>query len=97
MTAEELEVIDRRAIWQQDQIGKITKARDDGRVLEAIAFFMRQLKKRFGEVPTEISNQIEELSLEDLESLGEAFLDFNGLEDLSVWLGEEREINEDLI
>lgn len=55
MSAEELEVIDRRAIWQQDQIGKIIKARDDGRddglVWEAIAFVIRLLKKRFGEIP----------------------------------------------
>ncbi len=47
---------------------------------------MRQLKKRFGEIPEEISGQIQSLSIEDLESLGEDFLDFNSLEDLANWL-----------
>lgn len=47
---------------------------------------MRQLKKRFGEIPVTISSQVEDLSIEDLESLGEDFLDFNSLEDLLSWL-----------
>lgn len=94
MTTAELEVIDRRAIVLQDEIGKITKARDDGRFLEAIAFVIRLLKKRFGEIPTEIEDRVRELSLEDLESLGEAIFDFNDLEDLLAWLGEKNSNNE---
>ncbi|WP_375340103.1 DUF4351 domain-containing protein [Okeania sp. KiyG1] len=49
---------------------------------------MRQLKKRFGEIPEAISSQIEDLSVADLDNLGEDFLDFNNLEDLLSWLQE---------
>ncbi|WP_366558086.1 DUF4351 domain-containing protein [Okeania sp. SIO3B5] len=49
---------------------------------------MRQLKKRFGEIPEEINSQIEDLSVADLDNLGEDFLDFNSLEDLLSWLQE---------
>ncbi|MEQ9669267.1 DUF4351 domain-containing protein [Coleofasciculus sp. G2-EDA-02] len=57
-----------------------------GRIKEAITLVMRQLTKRFGEIPVPISSQIEDLSIENLEGLGEDFLDFNSLEDLSNWL-----------
>ena len=43
-----------------------------------------QLKKHFGEILEGISSQIEPLSLENLESLGEDFFDFNSLEDYLV-------------
>ncbi len=47
---------------------------------------MRQLKKCFGEISVTISSQVEDLSIENLESLGEDFLDFKSLEDLLSWL-----------
>lgn len=47
---------------------------------------MRLLKKRFGEIPTETSSKIEKLTIEELESLGEDFLDFNSMDDLVSWL-----------
>ena len=47
---------------------------------------MRLLKKRFGEIPTETSNQIENLTIEELESLAEDFLDFESIDDLISWL-----------
>ncbi|WP_366557670.1 DUF4351 domain-containing protein [Okeania sp. SIO1I7] len=51
-----------------------------------MALIMRLLKKRFGEIPATIINQIEDLVLDDLESLTEDILDFNSLEDLQIWL-----------
>ena len=47
---------------------------------------MGLLRKRFKDLPTAINNQIEDLPVEDLESLGEDLLDFNSLEDLEIWL-----------
>lgn len=47
---------------------------------------MRLLKKRFGEIPTEINEQLEDLLLEDLERLTEAIFDFASWEDLYSWL-----------
>ncbi|MEQ8958314.1 MAG: Rpn family recombination-promoting nuclease/putative transposase [Coleofasciculus sp. C2-GNP5-27] len=88
MTVEELDIVDRRGMMLQDEKGRITYAEEKGRLTEALALIMRQLKKRFGDIPATLSRKIEDLSLEDLESLGEDFLDFNSLADLSSWLEE---------
>ena len=66
----------------QDERGRITYAEEKG----GKRLIMRLLKKRFGEIPDEISRQIESLSIENLEDLGEEILDFKGLEDLVNWL-----------
>ena len=77
----------------QDERGKITYAEQIGEQrglqkgrLREIALIMRLLKKRFGEIPTETSNQIENLTIEELESLAEDFLDFESIDDLISWL-----------
>ena len=82
MTPEEFEIVDKRGMMLQDERGRITYAEQKG----GNRLIMRLLKKRFGELTEEISGQIESLSIEDLESLGEDFLDFNSLEDLANWL-----------
>ena len=60
--------------------------KEEGRQQEAITFVFRQLTKRCGELPSELKSQIEKLSLSQLETLGEALLDFVSLDDLAVWL-----------
>ena len=60
--------------------------KEEGRQQEAITFVFRQLTKRCGELPIELKSQIEKLSLSQLETLGEALLDFVSLDDLAVWL-----------
>lgn len=47
---------------------------------------LRQLNRRIGELSQEVRSQIETLSLEQLENLGEALLDFNSMADLQTWL-----------
>ena len=47
---------------------------------------LRQLNRRVGELSQEVRSQIETLSLEQLENLGEALLDFNSMGDLQTWL-----------
>ena len=86
MTVEELEIVERRAIMLQDEKGRITYAKEQGEQEGESRLIMRLLKKRFGEISEVISTQIEGLSIENLESLGEDFLDFNSLEDLASWL-----------
>ena len=92
MTVEELDMVDRRGIMLQDEKGRITYAKEEGKeegkLTEAIALIRRQLKKRFGEINIAITSQIEGLSIEELERLGEDFLDFNSLADLDHWLEE---------
>ena len=50
---------------------------------------MRLLKKRFGEVPENLKNQLQNLSLEELENLSEEIFDFSTFEDLSNWLADK--------
>ena len=47
---------------------------------------LRQLNRQVGALPMEWMAQVESLSLEQLEALGEALLDFEALDDLLQWL-----------
>ncbi|NEO42254.1 MAG: DUF4351 domain-containing protein [Moorea sp. SIOASIH] len=47
---------------------------------------IRLLNRRIGEINPQLQNQIEELSFEQLEDLGEALLDFEAEVDLTNWL-----------
>jgi predicted transposase/invertase (TIGR01784 family) len=53
---------------------------------EALSFVTRLLTRRLGMITPEILVQIQALSLEDLENLGEALLDFSSVADLTNWL-----------
>jgi Domain of unknown function (DUF4351) len=57
-----------------------------GAAQEAQLLVLRQLKRRIGELPPVMQTQIQALSLAQIESLGEALLDFTSAEDLSVWM-----------
>ena len=47
---------------------------------------LRQLTRRVGELSEEMRKKVENLSLEQLENLGEALLDFSSMGDLQTWL-----------
>lgn len=51
------------------------------------SLILRQLTRRVGDVPEELRSRIHTLSLEQLETLGEALLDFEAIADLEAWLG----------
>jgi len=51
-----------------------------------VALILRQLNRRFGSVAPRLEAQIRSLSIEQLESLGEALLDFSAVSDLVSWL-----------
>jgi predicted transposase YdaD len=50
------------------------------------ALILRQISRRVGEVPQDLRSSVELLSIDQLEALGEALLDFNSLQDLQNWL-----------
>ncbi|MEH2043904.1 DUF2887 domain-containing protein [Nostoc sp.] len=69
----------------------IREAKEEGREEEARSLILRQLNRRVGAVPEQLQRQIQELSVEELEALGDALLDFSTLADLERWLqGEVR-------
>jgi Domain of unknown function (DUF4351) len=47
---------------------------------------LRLLQKRVGELPDEVKKEVQAISLAQLESLGEALLDFTDVDDLLHWL-----------
>lgn len=79
------EEIMRESVIYQD-IRESGKAQ--GRREEAVSLILRLLNRRLGEISSTLSQQIQELSLEQLETLGEALLDFTSLTDLTTWLLE---------
>jgi predicted transposase YdaD len=71
---------------EDEQRGRI-EGRTEGRTEEARSLILRQLTRRVGQVSSAMRSQVQALSLVQLESLGEALLDFTSAEDLSDWLG----------
>ncbi len=57
-----------------------------GKQEQGQSIILRQLQKRVGELPEEVTKEVQALSLEDLEALGEALLDFTATDDLLNWL-----------
>lgn len=97
MTVEELELVDRRAILLRDEKGRLTYAREEGKaegkkegqLTASVTLVLRQLHKRFGDLPVTIHHQVGNLSLEQLETLTEEIFDFKSLADLTNWLEEQ--------
>jgi predicted transposase YdaD len=63
---------------------------DEGREQEARSLILRLLSRRFGEIPPQAQTQIEQLNLEQMESLAEALLDFSAIADLLSWLKQQQ-------
>ena len=63
----------------------IREAKEEGREVEAIALVTRLLRRRLRqELSDEMRSRINTLSLDRLENLGEALLDFEALESVEV-------------
>ena len=62
------------------------EGREEG-VQRERSFILRLLTRRVGELPPDVRQRVETLSLEQLENLGEALLDFSSMADLQSWLG----------
>ena len=63
----------------------------EGRSQEGRSLILRQLTRRLGTIAPEIKTHIESLTIEQLEDLGEALLDFQTVADLEVWLAHPRD------
>jgi predicted transposase/invertase (TIGR01784 family) len=65
---------------------KQTRVYQEALAEEAEKLVVKQLNRRIGEIPQNLTERIQELPLNDMESLGEALLDFQSLSDLVSWL-----------
>ncbi|AFY42564.1 DUF4351 domain-containing protein [Nostoc sp. PCC 7107] len=57
-----------------------------GKEEQTQALVLKLLQRRVGNLPDEVRQQVQSLSLEQLEALGEALLDFSNINDLLNWL-----------
>ena len=64
------------------------EGREEGLQQGAASLTLRLLQRRIGTVDSQTKEQIESLSIERLQQLGEALLDFHALSDLTTWLSE---------
>jgi predicted transposase YdaD len=62
------------------------EGRQEGRQEEGSSILMRLLSKRFGKIGDRRLQIINQLSLEQLEDLGESLLDFKKISELDNWL-----------
>ena len=62
----------------------------EGRKNEALSFLSRLLTRRIGMIAPETTEQIQTLSVEELEDLGEALLEFSLASDLTNWLNDRQ-------
>jgi hypothetical protein len=61
---------------------------EQGRLAEA-RLVQKQLRKRFGSLPDDLSDRVATLPLEQLERLGESLFDFASLAEVERWLQEQ--------
>ena len=64
----------------------LAEGRQEGRQEGEVALALRLLTRRCGPLSESTTARIQSLPLEQLESLAEAVLDFQGADDLDAWL-----------
>jgi predicted transposase YdaD len=62
----------------------------EGRREGEISLVMRLVRRKFGQPDRELTTKISNLTLEQLENLGEELLDFTTIDDLKRWLENVR-------
>jgi flagellar biosynthesis/type III secretory pathway protein FliH len=77
---------DREQAVQEGLTRGLQQGIQQGRQQGEAYLLLRQLQRRFGEIPQNLEETIRNLPVERLEDLGLALLDFNTLTDLDNWL-----------
>ena len=72
-------------LYQQDRELAKQEGLQDGLEKEQ-RLIIRLLNRRIGEIDSLLVQKVQQLSVEKLEELGEALLDFTSITDLETWL-----------
>lgn len=81
----------RESVIYQDILQQgLQQGRQEGRQEGEVNLITRQLTRRLGEVDSSLIEQIRKLSIEQLETLGIALLDFSKVSDLVAWLEQQK-------
>jgi len=86
---QEIEAIGEAKGLEQGLTRGLEQGLEQGRQKE-VNLIIKLLNRRIGEIPPQLTNQINNLSTEQLETLGEALLDFNNQSDLLNWLAGDK-------
>jgi len=81
-----VELMQTRFYQEVYQEGEL-QGRHEGELQGRYALIVRQLQRKLGSLSPAQIQKIQSLSLEQLESLGEALLDFTTQADLDSWFG----------
>ena len=73
-------------VFQEIQQESLQQGLQQGRQEEGIKLLLRLISRRFGALPPDRCVQISALSIDRLEELGEALLEFTTIDDLYAWL-----------
>lgn len=76
-------------LYQEDREKARQEGRQQGQQLGEQQIILRLLNRRFGGLGLSVIEQIQGLSIDELESLGDVLLDFSEVGDLEVWLREK--------
>lgn len=80
-------------LYQQDRARAIEEGKEEGKQQGQQEgeqrLVIRLLNRRFSEVDTSLIERVRGLSIEQLEELGEALLDFAVVADLEAWLNQQ--------
>lgn len=83
---QELNELQTHQLWVHDQQSAIEIAREEATKTAQVSLIMRQMVRRLGTIEPEIENRIRQLSVQQLENLGDTVLDFKNLSDITAWL-----------
>ena len=85
------EEIMRESVIYQDILQQgLQQGRREGKQEGEVDLITRQLTRRLGEVDSSLIEQIQGLSIEQLETLGVALLDFSEVTNLVAWLEQQK-------
>ena len=85
-TQQELNELQNHELWVHDQQNAIDIAREEATKTAQLSLIMRQMVRLLGTIEPEIENRIRQLSVQQLENLGDTVLDFKSLSDITAWL-----------
>ena len=77
-----------KPLYQQDREKAVQEGIAQGKQQGEVNLILRQLNRRIGQLSSEITIEVNQLSIEQLENLGEALLDFQSESDLLNWLSQ---------
>jgi hypothetical protein len=88
---QELETDDRELVMRLEPLYQRDReqAKQEGRLEVGQDLILRQLNRRLGEIDASLIERIKGLSIEQLENLGEALLDFSTVADLETWFNQQ--------